>query len=267
MRRQVIWANGKAGIEDIILARQADTEAFHGRLGEAREFSRRAIESAQRAREERNCGVVESVYAALREGELGNWHAARQGAAVALALAPTREVLTVATLILARSGDASRAQKMSDDLARLYPVDTLINGYWLPTIRATIKLAQNQPAEAIEVLQGAVPYDLAAASVALWTMSPLPAYVRGEAYLRLHQGKEAAVEYQKFIDHQAAVKNFPLGALARLGLARAYSVQGESAKARIAYQEFLTLWKDADPDIPILKEAQAEYREAAPEST
>jgi len=257
MRRQVIWANGRAGVEDIILARQADTEAFHGRLGEAREFSRRAIESAQHA-EKKETAALWNVYAALREGELGNWHAARQGAAVALALAPTREVLTVATSILARSGDASRAQKMSDDLARLYPVDTLINGYWLPTIRAAIKLAQSQPAEAIEALRGAVPYDLAAVSGS-WTMALLPAYVRGAAYLRLRRGKEAAVEYQKFIDHRAAVKTFPLGALARLGLARAYSVQGESAKARIAYQEFLTLWKDADPDVPILREAKAEY--------
>jgi tetratricopeptide (TPR) repeat protein len=257
MRRQMIWANGKAEVEDVILARQADTEAFHGHVRVAREFSRRAIESARRA-EKKETAALWSVYAALRESELGNWHAARQGAAAALAMAPTREVLTVATLILARSGDASRVQKMSDDLARLYPVDTLINGYWQPTIRAAIKLAQNQPAEAIELLQGAVPYDLVAPSGS-WTMTLLPAYVRGAGYLRLRRGKDAAVEYQKFIDHQAAVKTFPLGALARLGLARAYSVQGESAKARIAYQEFLTLWKDADPDVPILREAKAEY--------
>ena len=257
MRRQVIWANGKAGVEDIILARQADTEAFHGRLGEAREFSRRAIESAQHV-EKRETAALWSAYAALQEAEFGNWQLARKGAAAALALAPTREVQTFATFILAYSGDSHRAEKMSDDLARLYPVDTLINGYWLPTIRATIKLTQNQPAEAIVVLQGAVPYDLAAISGS-WTVGLLPAYVRGEAYMRLHRGKEAALEYQKFVDHRAAVKTFPMGALARLGLARAYSMQGESAKARIAYQDFLALWKDADPDIPILKDARAEY--------
>ena len=191
--------------------------------------------------------------------EFGNWHAARQGAAAALALAPTRDVQTLATLILAHSGDARRAQKMSDDLARLYPVDTLINGYWLPTIRAAIKLGHNKPAEAIEILRGAVPYDLVAVSGS-WTWPLFRHMYEAQAYLRLHQGKEAAVEYQKFIDHQAAVKNFPAGCAGTAWPCTRIFGQGESAKARNAYQDFLTLWKDADPEIPILKEAKAEYR-------
>src|SRR5437667_267483 len=138
--------------------------------------------------------------------------------------------------------------------------DILIDRYWLPTIRAAIELDHNDPAEAIHLLQGAASYELGAVLFTADWAAPLhPAYVRGEAYLRVHRGKEAAAEYQKFVDHWGAVRNFPLGALARLGLARAYAVQGDSAKAHTAYQYFLTLWKDADPDIPILKQAKAEY--------
>ncbi len=257
MRRLALWADGKLGIEDIILAQQADTEAFHGRLGEARAFSRRAVESAQRA-EKRETAALWKVYSALREAEFGNRQAARQGASAALVLASTRDVQIMAALVMAQVGDVAQAQKMSVDLARLYPFDTLINRYWLPTIRASIELGRRQPAEAIAVLQGAVPYDLVAVSGS-WMAPLLPAYARGEAYLRLHQGNEAAAEYRKFADHRGAVRNFPLGALARLGLARAYVLQGDRARARSAYEDFFTLWKDADADIPVLKQAKAEY--------
>ncbi len=259
MRRQVAWANGKVGIEDILLVQQADTEAFHGRLSEAREFSRRAIESAQRAGK-REAAMHWQMNAALREAEFGNWQVARHRAATALAVAATRELQTLAILILAQSGDAEQAKTMSGDLARRYPRDTLINGYWLPTIRAAIELDRNNPAEAIHLLKGAASYELGAVLFTGDWAAPLhPAYLRGEAYLRLRRGGEAAVEYQKFVDHWGAVRNSPLGALARLGLARAYAMQGDSVKAHTAYQEFLTLWKDADPDIPILKQAKAEY--------
>jgi DNA-binding winged helix-turn-helix (wHTH) protein/tetratricopeptide (TPR) repeat protein len=259
MLRQVHWANGKVGIEDILLAEQADTEAFYGRLGQAREFSRRAIESAQRAGK-KEAAVMWKMNESLRESEFGNWQVARHGAAVALAMASTRDLQTMAALIAAQSGDAGHARKMSDDLARRYPLDTLFNGYWLPTIRAAIELDHNNPAEAIHLLQGAASYELGAVLFTADWAAPLhPAYIRGEAYLRLHRGKEAAAEYQKFADHWGAVRKFPLGALARLGLGRAYAMQGDSAKAHTAYQDFLTLWKDADPDIPILKQAKAEY--------
>ena len=259
MLKQVAWAKGKVGIEDILLARQADTEAFYGRLGEAREFSRRAIESAQRAGK-KEAAVMWQMNESLRESEFGNGQVARHGAAAALAAASTRDLQTMAALILAQSGDAGHAQKMIDDLARRYPLDTLIDGYWLPTIRAAIELDHNNPAEAIHLLQGAASYELGAVLFTADWAAPLhPVYVRGEAYLRLHRGKEAAAEYQKFIDHWGAVRNFPLGALARLGLTRAYAMQGDFAKDHTAYHEFLTLWKDADPDIPILKRAKAEY--------
>ena len=259
MSRQVAWANGKLGIEDILLAEQADTKAFHGRLGEARESSRRAIESAQRAGKEETAALWQ-MNEALREAEFGNWQVARPGAAAVLAMASTRDVQVLAALVLAQNGDAGQAQKLSATLARRYPLDTIINEYWLPTIRAAIELDHNHPGEAIKLLQGAASYELGADTFTAGTVASLyPVYVRGKAYLRLHRGKEAAVEYQKFIDHWGAVRNCPLGALARLGLARAYAMQGDSAKAHGAYQDFLALWKDADPDIPILKQAQAEY--------
>jgi len=259
MRRQVTWANDKVGIEDIILAEQADTEAFYGRLAEAREFTRRAIESAERAGKKETAALWQ-ITEALREAEIGNWQAARHGTVASLGMASTREVQTRAALALAQSGNGGQAQKMSDELARRYPLDTLINGYWLPTIRAAIELDRNNPTEAIKLLQEAASYELGADPFTADWAAPLhPAYVRGEAYLRLHRGKEAAAEYQKFVDHWGAVRNFPLGALARLGLARSYATQADSAKAHTAYQEFFTLWKDADPDIPILKQAKAEY--------
>ena len=148
---------------------------------------------------------------------------------------------------------------MSDDLAHSNPLNTLVNGYWLPTIRAVIALDRNNPAGAIKFLQSAESYELGAIFTADWAAPLHPVYIRGEAYLRLHQGKKAATEYQKFVDHWGAVRNSPLGALARLGLGRAYAMQGDSEKAHAAYQEFFTLWKDADSDIPILKRAKAEY--------
>jgi eukaryotic-like serine/threonine-protein kinase len=161
---------------------------------------------------------------------------------------------------LAQAGDSYRAEKLAEDLARRFPLDTLINAYWLPTIRAAIQLAQNHPANAIELLQAAAPYELGVArSTADGAAALHPVYVRGQAYLMLRRGEEAAAEYQKFLDHRALVRNYPLGALAHLGLARAYALSGDIAKERAAYKDFLTLWKDADPDIPILKEAKAEY--------
>ncbi len=196
----------------------------------------------------------------LREAEFGNGQVARHAAATAMVLAPTRDVQTLAALALAQSGDSRQARQMSDDLAQRYPLDTLLHGYWLPTIRAAIELDHNNPAEAVQLLQGAASYELGANQFTAADAAPLyPVYLRGVAYLRLHRGKEAAAEYQKFVDHWGAVRTFPLGALARLGLARSYAMQADSTRAHTAYQDFLTLWKDADPDIPILQQAKAEY--------
>ena len=259
MLTQVIWATNKIGIEDILLAEQADTEAFYGRLGEAREFSRRAIESAQRAGKTETVAIWK-MNAALRESEFGNTQNARNEAAAAMDSSSSRYVQTLAALTMAQSGNAEKAHKISDELARHYPLDTLINGYWLPTIRAAIKLDRNQPAQAIDLLKRTESFELVAdASNPEWAAPLHPAYLRGQAYLQLHRGKAAALEYQKFIDHWGAVRNFQLGALARLGLARAYAMQEDWGKAHAAYESFFILWKDADADIPILRQAKAEY--------
>jgi predicted Zn-dependent protease len=161
-------------------------------------------------------------------------------------------------LALARAGDTAGAENLADELDKTFPRDTLVQRQWLPTVRAGVALQRKDPNQAIELLKVASTIELG--SITAGQMIFLcPVYVRGEAYLMLHDGNRAAAEFQKFIDHRGLVANFPWGALARLGLARAYALQGDTAKARAAYQDFLTLWKDADPDIPILKEAKAEY--------
>jgi len=259
MQQQITLTTGKPGAEDVLLSYQSDTEAFSGHLGKARDFSRRAVDSAKHA-DEKETAALWQMNAALREAEVGNIAQARTETAAALALASTREVRILATLVLARSGDSLRAQKIADELEKQNPVNTVIVDYWLPTIRAAIEMNRNNPAKAVELLQAATSYELG---------DPLPEvefggflyppYMRGQAYLLLHQGIEAAAEFQKFLDHRGLVANCPLAALAHLQLGRAYAMQGDTAKARAAYQDFLTLWKDADPDIPILKQAKAEY--------
>ena len=259
MQRQMVWAIGKRGIEDILLSYQSDSEAFSGHLGKAREFSRRAVESARGA-DEKESAAEWQMNAALREAEFGNATRAREETASAMALVLTRDVQILAGLAKARSRGSGGAQGMADELEKQNPLNTVINGYWLPTMRAAVEINRNDPSKAIELLQTAASMDLG---------NPLPQvnggvffypiYVRAQAYLLLHRGSEAAAEFQKFLAHRGVVGNCPLGALARLGLARAYALQGETAKAKTAYQDFLTLWKDADPDIPILNEAKAEY--------
>jgi predicted Zn-dependent protease len=171
---------------------------------------------------------------------------------------------------LARAGDSAPAAKLADDLAKKYPEDTLLNDFWLPTIRASIEIGRNNADQAVEILQAALPYEQGSPNAGAAAGATLyPIYVRGEAYLKLRQGKEAAAEFQKILDKRTIVQNFITGALAHLGLARAYALEAASAqgaeadaaraKARTAYQDFFALWNDADPDIPILKEAKAEY--------
>jgi eukaryotic-like serine/threonine-protein kinase len=166
-------------------------------------------------------------------------------------LAPNREVQEIAAVALARAGDTAAAEKLGGDLDKSFPVNTMVPRYWLPAIRASVAMQRKDPNRAIEFLQVVGDLEL--------TNSLLPAYLRGEAYLMLHDGNRAAAEFQKFIDHRGVVRNRPLGALGRLGLARAYTIQGDTTKARAAYQDFLTIWKDADPDLPILIQAKAEY--------
>jgi eukaryotic-like serine/threonine-protein kinase len=154
--------------------------------------------------------------------------------------------------------EANAALKLAAELDKTYPLNTIVQRYWLPTIRAAVALERKDPNQAIELLKEENTIELGQATSAL-AIFLCPVYVRGEAYLMLQDGNAAAAEFQKFIDHRGLVVNFPWGALARLGLARAYATQGDTAKAKAAYLDFLTLWKDADPDIPIVIAAKSKY--------
>ncbi|MGD0698202.1 MAG: serine/threonine-protein kinase [Terriglobia bacterium] len=256
MARLVSAAMGKPGTEHMLLAAQADTEGWYGKLKNAHELTTRAMDSAQHSDARENAAAYQAV-AALREVEAGNREQARAEAQAALKLAPNRDVRAIAALALARAGDTQGAEKLASELDKSYHLDTLVQRYWVLTIRAGVALARHDPNRGVELLKTVSPIELGQpTNINYWLC---PVYVRGEAYLMLHDGNAAATEFQKFIDHRGVVMNFPWGALARLGLARAYAMQGDTAKARAAYQDFLTLWKDADPDIPILKEAKAEY--------
>jgi tetratricopeptide (TPR) repeat protein len=254
MKRQVGLAAGKPPVEDFLLEAEADTAAYFGRLEKARTLSRQAVASAERTQNKERAAVYE-VGAALREALFGNGAEAQQQVASALRLSSGGIVQCRGALALALLGDAPRVQELYDDLVKRFPEETLVQFKCLPTLNAQLFLGRNEPLRAIETLQAAVPYELGFQS----TAAPYPAYVRGLAYLAAHQGSEAVPEFQKIIDHRGIVLNEPIGALARLGLARAYTMQGDTAKAKAAYQDFLTLWKDADPDLPILKAAKAEY--------
>ena len=247
---------GKPGTEDLLLATQADTEGWYGKLKNAHDLTRQAMDSAQHNDAKETAAAYQAA-AALREVESGNREQARAEADAALKLGPNRDVRALATLALARAAATPAAEKLAVELDKTLPLDTLVQRYWLPTIRAAEALERKDPKRAIELLKVAGTIELGQPTgLAVYLC---PAYLRGEAYLMLHNGSAAAPEFQKFIDHRGLAANFPWGALARLGLARASAMQGNTVKARAAYEDFLTLWKDADPDIPILREAKAEY--------
>jgi len=255
MAQLVSAAMGKPGAEDLLLATQADTEGWYGKLKNAHELTQQAIDSA-RHNDAKETAAAYQAAAGLREVESGNRERARAEAHAAVKLAPNRDVRAIAALALARAGDAAGAEKLAAELDKTFPLDTLVQRYWLPAIRAAVALARKDPNRAIELLKVASTFELGEPTEL--TIFLCPAYLRGEAYLMLHDGN-AAAEFQKFIDHRGVVMNFPWGALARLGLARAYAMQGDTSKACRAYQDFLAIWKDADPDIPVLKQAKAKF--------
>jgi tetratricopeptide (TPR) repeat protein len=256
MAQLVSAAIGKPGAEDLLLATQADTDGWYGKLETAHELTGRAMDAAQHNDAKESAGGYQ-VEAALREVEAGNREQARADATAALKLAPNRDVRAIAALALARAGDTADAEQLAAKLDTALPLDMMVQRYWLPTIRAGVALERKEPNRAIELLK--VPNAIELSEPSQLTIALCPAYLRGQAYLMLRDGNLAAAEFQKFIDHRGLVGNFPWGALARLGLARAYAVQGDTARARAAYKEFLTIWKDADPDLPVLKAARAEY--------
>jgi predicted Zn-dependent protease len=258
MAEQVAWAAGKPGVEDVLLAMEADTAAYYGQLRKALEFSRRAVASAEGAEKKETAAGYE-VNTALREAVFGNIVQAQKRAAATLKLSTGRDSWYGAALAQAFAGDTAQAQKLGDDLAKQFPEDTIVKFNYLPTIRALIALNRNDASKAIEILQAAGSYELGIEGQSGLAVSLYPVYVRGESYLVAHQGSEAIAEFQKIFDHRGIVVNEPIGALAHLQIGRAYALQGDTAKSKAAYQDFLALWKDADPDITILKQAKAEY--------
>jgi len=259
MSRQAAATVGKPGVEDMLLSAQSDTEAFHGRLAKARELSKRAVDSAMNA-EQKETAALWQLNSALREAEFGNRDRARKEINRGLAIASTRDIKTVAAVALACAGDEKQARTIATDLHGQFPLNTIVNHYWLPVVYAYIELRDSHPERAAELLEEAVPNELANPLPQFGAGGTLyPPYVRGQVYLALNKGKEAEVEFQKLIDHRTIVSNFPLASLAHLHLGRAYAMQGDIPKAKVAYQDFFALWKDADPDIPILIAARAEY--------
>jgi serine/threonine protein kinase/tetratricopeptide (TPR) repeat protein len=250
MAEQVAAVSGKPG-EEGLLSAQSSTEAYFGHLGRARGFSQRAVQVEKSANLKEGV-AVEEAQESLCEAEFGNSERARQAAATAVASSTGKNARTLVALAFARSGDGARAQSLADELSKRFPSDTRLQRYWLPTIRGSIELTRKNPAGALQALQ--------ATSYELGTIGDLySVYVRGQAFLMAHQGKEAAEQFQKLLDHRSIVRNSPLGALAHIELARSDVLSGDNEKARSAYQDFFALWKDADPDIPILKQAKAEY--------
>jgi eukaryotic-like serine/threonine-protein kinase len=256
MEQQVAWSVGKPGNEDVLPSMQSDTEAYYGRLTKARDFSRRAVDLAVRA-DSKETAALWQINAALREAELGNTAYAKQGVTAALELSSGREVKVIAALTLARLGDAPRAKALAEELERDYPTGTMMKLYWLPTINAAIELNKGNSSQALVDLEAAAPYEMGAADTFINYL--YPAYVRGQAYLLAHNGNAASAEFQNMLDHRCIVQNFVTGSLAHVQIGRAYAMTGDTVKAKAAYQDFFSLWKDADNDIPILKQAKAEY--------
>jgi len=244
---------GGAGTEDSLLELRAGTEAWYGRFRHAAELTQDAMKSAKRSDAAESAAIYEAT-AALWEAEAGNPRGTRTDVAAAMKLARDQNVRELGGLALALSGDTSGAERLAAELDKNRPLDTL-QSYWLPSIRAAVALQHKDPNRALDLLRNTGNLELSSQFQA----ALVPAYLRGEAYLMLHDGTRAAAEFEKFSEHRGLVANFPWGALARLHLARAYALSGDGSKATAAYQDFLSLWKDADPDIPILKQAKAEY--------
>jgi tetratricopeptide (TPR) repeat protein len=257
MARESDWARGKPGIEDAFLYEESDAAAYAGHLDQANGLTARAVASAEHAGEKETAAVYQAE-AALREALVGDAAQARAQAAAALQISNGRDTESAAALALALSGDVAQAQKLAADLEQRFPQDTIAQSNYLPTIRADIALSQNAPAKAIADLKAASQYELGA-PVTVGGLDLFPIYVRGLAYIALHQGPEAAAEFQKILDHPGVALNEIIVPLAHLGLARARDLAGDKTSARKAYQDFLALWQHADAGIPVLQQAKSEY--------
>jgi eukaryotic-like serine/threonine-protein kinase len=254
MEREAAGLMGKPGYEAYVLYLESDTAAYGGQFAKARELTRRATEFAQHAGEKEAAANCEAE-AALREALVDNMALAKQQTQTALVLSNGRDMQAMGALAMGLAGDSAQATRLADNLNKRFPEDTFVQFNYLPTILAASALHGHDAGKATDALKAVAPYELGTTG----SMTLYPIYVRGEAYLAAHQGTAAAAEFQKIIDHPGLVANELIGALAHLQIGRAYAMAGDMAKAKVAYQEFFALWKDADPDIPILKQAKAEY--------
>jgi eukaryotic-like serine/threonine-protein kinase len=251
MQQELKWSEGKPS-EYLLLNEATAAAAAHGQIQKANELMQRSVQVSERLGSKGTTAVTEAGLA-LTQAEVGNVAKAKELCASSSRLASGRINLEQVAVALAMSGEASRAQAITADLSRRFPADTLLHAVYLPIVEALIAMNRKAPQDAIERLQTAVPYELGTAQ------GLLPVYIRGLAYLQAKRGTEAAAEFQKIVDHRGIAPVGPEHSLAKLGLGRSYVMTGDAAKARAAYQDFFALWKDADSDIPILKEAKAEY--------
>jgi len=269
MAEEQNWLVGQPDLENVGLVLASDTEAFVGHVTRARDVTKRAVQSAIHA-DSKESGAVWQENAAVREAAFGNFAEAKRAAAEGLKLAATSQAANLeAALAFAMAGDGARAKSMEQDLNKRFPLDTQVQSLWLPAIRAQVELNRKNPAAAIEQLQSVITGEFRQIGFVANISCLYPTYVRGDAYLAAGQGESAAAEFQKILDHNGIVWNCWTGALAHLGLARAYALEAitlhgadadmSRTRALAAYKDFLALWKDADPDVPILITAKAEY--------
>jgi hypothetical protein len=253
-------ARGRTGGENWISAREAFVAAYSGRLQNARIISHLAVGQAQQAGQPERSALW-AAGAAIREALFGNKEAATAWAHSALELSTDREVEYGSALAFAIAGDSSHAQALADQMEKQFPEDTAVRFNYLPTLRAVLALNRTEPQQAVELLQVAAPHELGIPPSAISGLfgALYPVYVRGQTYLAANKPAQAAAKFQKILDHRGIVVNDPIGALAHLQMGRTYAVAGDKVKAQAAYQTFLALWKDADADIPIFKQAKAEY--------
>jgi tetratricopeptide (TPR) repeat protein len=260
MKREIDRARGNLEAEGWMSHHQALVLARSGRMRDARIRWQHTIELAQQNGDREKAAVYKAAEAVC-EVHLGFWDQAKGLARAALEMGRGRDVEYAAGFALALSGDIFGSQILAEDLAERFPEDTPVQFEYLPTLRALFALYDKAPLDAIERLQTALSYDLAMPGTAFFAKfgGLYPAYVRGLAYLQASCGREAATEFQKVLDHRGIVLADPIGTLAHLQLGRAYVISDDMARAKNTYQDFLTLWNDADSDIPVLKQAKAEY--------
>ena len=257
MEQQVADAAGKTGVEDQMFFLESETAAYKGEFAKSRELTRRASDSAQRI-DEKEAAAEYQAHASIREALAGNMDFAKRDAQLAIVHASGRNVEAFSAIALGLAGESTQAERLAADLAKRFSEDTVVKFDYLPMIHAAIALHSGDGKRALDALAASAPYELGETNTA-FTFALYSIYLRGESDLAARMGAAAVTEFQKILDHAGVVGNEPIGALAHLGLGRAYAVSGDTAKARVEYQEFLALWKDADPDVPILKEARAEY--------